>query len=155
MQTIPYPPEHIEDGIGFLVNQLSYELRQAATRECAYVGCKTTPEGLGIMFLLSRNEGLTQSNISTLLAKDKAMITRLLNSLVEEGLVRRDQDESDRRVVRSYLTDKGKKLLEEIIPSFRSFFGELYAGVDADDFAIARNVISRMIANLRSLQTKK
>ena len=86
MRNIPYPPERIEDGLGFLANQLSFALRQNVGRECEAAGYKATPEGLGILFLLSRQDGLTQSQISEFLAKDKAAITRLLNALEKEGL---------------------------------------------------------------------
>ncbi len=151
MTSIPFPPERIEDGIGFLVNQLSYELRQAAMRQCSVVDYKMTPEGLGILFLLSRKDGLTQSNISEYLGKDKAMITRLLNSLEAEGLIRRDPDESDRRVVHTHLTEPGKEALDEIIPLFRSLFADIYAGIEYDEFDVARRVLSTMIANLKRL----
>lgn len=150
MRAIPYPPERIEEGISFLVNQLSYELRQAATRKCSEVGYKATPEGLGILFLLSRQEGMTQSSISEFLAKDKAMITRLLNALEAEGLVRREADEKDRRVSRSYLTETGRKAIEAFIPLFRSFFADLYKGIAPDEYVTACKVLGKLIANLKN-----
>ncbi|MCF7821033.1 MAG: MarR family transcriptional regulator [Mariprofundaceae bacterium] len=149
MRNIPYPPEKIEDGIGFLANQLSFELRQNAARECEAAGYRATPEGLGILFLLSRQDGLTQSQISQFLAKDKAAITRLLNALEKEGLIQRNHDKEDRRVVHSHLTPKGKRGVEEIIPAFRSFFAEIFDGVDPGEFDIARKVLQQIIANLK------
>jgi len=149
MRKIQYPPERIEDGLGFLANQLSFSLRQNAGRECEAIGYKATPEGLGILFLLSREDGLTQSQISEFLAKDKAAITRLLNALEKERLVKRDLDEEDRRVVRSHLTPKGKQALEEILPAFKTFFGEIFEGVDPDEFDVARKVLRQIIANLK------
>ncbi|MES0371319.1 MAG: MarR family transcriptional regulator [Mariprofundaceae bacterium] len=149
MRKIQYPPERIEDGLGFLANQLSFALRQNAARECEAVGYKATPEGLGILFLLSRQDGLTQRQISEFLAKDKAAITRLLNALEKEGLVQRDHDKEDRRVVRSHLTAKGKKALEEILPAFQSFFIEVFEGVDPDEFDVARKVLRQIIGNLK------
>jgi len=149
MQKIPYPPERIEDGLGFLANQLSFSLRQNIGRECEAAGYKATPEGLGILFLLSRQDGLTQRQISEFLAKDKAAITRLLNALEKEGLVKRDHDSEDRRIVRSHLTPKGKQALEEILPAFQSFFAEIFEGVDPDEFDVARKVLRQIIANLK------
>ncbi|MDX8403852.1 MAG: MarR family transcriptional regulator [Mariprofundaceae bacterium] len=149
MRTIQYPPERIEDGLGFLANQLSFALRQSIGRKCKAVGYKATPEGLGILFLLSRQDGLTQSQISEFLAKDKAAITRLLNNLEREGLVKRDHDKADRRVVHSHLTDKGNKALDEMSPVFQSFFSKIFDGVDPDEFDIARNVLRQIIANLK------
>jgi DNA-binding MarR family transcriptional regulator len=149
MKNIPYPPERIEDGIGFLANQLSFLLRQNAVRECEAIGYKATPEGLGILFLLSRQDGLTQSQISEFLAKDKAAITRLLNALEKERLVKRVDDQQDRRVVRSCLTPKGKAAIDEIIPAFQTFFTEIFDGVDRDEFDITRKVLRHIIRNLK------
>ncbi|MDX8395302.1 MAG: MarR family transcriptional regulator [Mariprofundaceae bacterium] len=149
MRTISYPPEKIEDGLGFLANQLSSALRLGVSRKCESIGYKATPEALGILFLLSRQDGLTQSQISEFLAKDKAVITRLLNGLVEENLVSRDHDQIDRRIVRSHLTHKGQKALDDIMPAFESFFAEVFAGVDPDEFDVARHVLRQIIANLK------
>ncbi|MDT8375326.1 MAG: MarR family transcriptional regulator [Mariprofundaceae bacterium] len=149
MRNIPYPPERIEDGLGFLANQLSFAIRQNIGRECEAAGYRATPEGLGILFLLSRQDGLTQTQISEFLAKDKAAITRLLNALEKEDLVKRSHDKEDRRIVRSYLTPKGKAGIDEIIPAFQAFFVEAFDGVDQDEFDIARKVLQRIIANLK------
>ena len=153
MKRIPYPPERIEDGLGFLANQLSFAIRQGIGRECEAIGYKATPEGLGILFLLSRQDGLTQGHISEFLAKDKAAITRLLSALEKEGLVSRTADEADRRVVRSFLTAKGRAALDEMIPAFQSFFVDIFSGVDPDEFGIARKVLQQIIANLKKKGT--
>jgi MarR family transcriptional regulator for hemolysin len=149
-KTIPYPPERIEDGLGFMVNQLSFSLRQRAGRECEAAGYKATPEALGILFLLSRQDGLTQGQIAEFLAKDKAAITRLLNALEQEGLVRRDHDQDDRRVVRSHLTLEGQSALNTILPAFQSFFELIYTGVDPAEFGIALKVLRQIITNLKA-----
>ena len=149
MKSIPYPPERIEDGLGFLANQLSFAIRQNIGRECEAVGYKATPEGLGILFLLSRQDGLTQGQISEFLGKDKAAITRLLSALEKERLVSRSADAVDRRVVRSFLSKKGKEAVDQMIPAFKSFFTEVLDGVDPDEFAVAQRVLQKIIANLK------
>ena len=149
MKSIPYPPEKIEDGLGFLANQLSFAIRQNIARECEAIGYKATPEGLGILFLLSRQDGLTQGQISEFLAKDKAAVTRLLTFLEKEDLVQRSPDSEDRRVVRTHITAKGSTAVEEMIPAFKSFFTEVFEGVDPDEFNTARRVLQRIIANMK------
>jgi len=149
MKEIQYPPEKIEDGLGFLANQLSFSFRQCVLQECKAVGYKATPEGLGILFLLSHQDGLTQGEISEYLAKDKAAVTRLLSALEKEELLKRGHDKEDRRVVRSYLTPKGRGAVEEMIPAFKSFFGDVFQGVDPDEFDTARRVLRQIIGNLK------
>lgn len=59
-------------------------------------------------------DGLSISQISEQMTDPRADVTRLLDRLVRDGLVDRQPDDADRRVVRTYLTEAGTKLLEAI-----------------------------------------
>lgn len=58
--------------------------------------------------------GLSISQISEQMTDPRADVTRLLDRLVRDGLVDRQPDRADRRVVRAHLTEAGAKLLESI-----------------------------------------
>ncbi|WP_227287679.1 MarR family transcriptional regulator [Boseongicola sp. H5] len=58
--------------------------------------------------------GLSISQISEQMTDPRADVTRLLDRLVRDGLVDRQPDETDRRVVRTYLTEAGANLLESL-----------------------------------------
>lgn len=58
--------------------------------------------------------GLTCSEISERLLVHDPDVTRLLDRLQKAGLVRRDRDRPDRRVVATRLTDQGRALLARI-----------------------------------------
>lgn len=58
--------------------------------------------------------GLTCSEISERLLVHDPDVTRLLDRLQKAGLVRRDRDRPDRRVVATRLTDQGRALLTRI-----------------------------------------
>jgi len=58
--------------------------------------------------------GLSISQISEQMTDPRADVTRLLDRLVRDGLVDRQPDKADRRVVRAYLTQAGSQLLEAI-----------------------------------------
>jgi len=60
------------------------------------------------------DDGLSISQISDQMTDPRADVTRLLDRLVREGLVDRQTDAADRRVVRAYLTKAGSDLLEAI-----------------------------------------
>lgn len=60
------------------------------------------------------DEGLSISQISEQMTDPRADVTRLLDRLVRDGLVDRQPDEADRRVVRTYLTQAGSNLLKAI-----------------------------------------
>lgn len=58
--------------------------------------------------------GASVSQISQQMTDPRADVTRLMDRLVRDGWVRREHDETDRRIVRSHLTEKGKELLARI-----------------------------------------
>lgn len=60
------------------------------------------------------DQGLTATEIGQQMTDRRADVTRLVDRLVREGLVDRDHDKNDRRVVRAKLTDKASKLLRAL-----------------------------------------
>lgn len=61
--------------------------------------------------LLSRKDGISQGELSQKFAVDPSRVTRLAKKLEEEGLIRKERDPEDNRVVRMYLTEKGRGLI--------------------------------------------
>lgn len=58
--------------------------------------------------------GLSVSQISEQMTDPRADVTRLMDRLVRDGLVDRQPDAADRRVVRTFLTEAGRALLQAI-----------------------------------------
>jgi MarR family transcriptional regulator, organic hydroperoxide resistance regulator len=52
---------------------------------------------------------------------DPSRVTRLAKRLEREGLLRRERDRRDNRVLRMYLTDKGRGLIEGLSDRRKSF----------------------------------
>jgi DNA-binding MarR family transcriptional regulator len=61
-----------------------------------------------------RDRARTCGDICTRLVTFEPDLTRLLDRLVKQGLVERERDEEDRRVVRSRITKKGIDLLNRL-----------------------------------------
>lgn len=64
--------------------------------------------------LLAREERLKVTDIAGCLGVTLSAITGLINRLYKLGLVTRDQDEADRRVVWIKLTPKGRELIDQL-----------------------------------------
>ena len=66
-------------------------------------------------FLLSMlivEDGMSQGEVSQRFEVDPSRITRLAQRLEGEGLLRRERDPEDNRVVRLYATEEGRLLIE-------------------------------------------
>lgn len=74
-----------------------------------------TPTQLNLMRLLDAPgegaQGRTISRLAELLLCTRGNVTRLVQRLVEAGLVRTEPDRADQRLVKVYLTDTGGQLL--------------------------------------------
>jgi DNA-binding MarR family transcriptional regulator len=61
-------------------------------------------------------DGQFQQQLADRTFKDKADITRLIVGLEKKGLVKRVQDEKDRRQKKIFLTSKSSKLVKKLLP---------------------------------------
>jgi DNA-binding MarR family transcriptional regulator len=62
--------------------------------------------------VLAREDGMSQGGLSQRFDVDPSRVTRLAKRLEREGLLRRERDRGDNRVLRMYLTDKGRGVIE-------------------------------------------
>jgi MarR family transcriptional regulator for hemolysin len=67
-----------------------------------------------VLFRLRQNEGLSQVDLADVLELQPISLVRLLDRLVERGLLERQHDPKDRRANRLFLTAKGRKLVDDL-----------------------------------------
>lgn len=146
MNIAPLP--RFEDGLGYLVHHLMYAFRQKLARECADKGYALTSDELAVMMILSQNDGLTQSRLAEVLAKDRAVISRLLNSLTGKKLVCRQPDRKDRRLIRAGLTGNGLRAVADLRPLLEKLLHQALAGVEQQEFDACRDVLRRILDNV-------
>ena len=73
-----------------------------------------TPGGMFVMESLKRRGMLSMSDIGKCLSMPKPHITVIVDKLIDEGYVVRQNDPKDRRIINISLTDKGLIDFEEI-----------------------------------------
>ena len=75
-----------------------------------------TPTQYNVLRILrgAGKAGLPCGEIANRMITKDPDITRLVDRLVKRGLVRRDRDEADRRVVRTVITAEGQRLLARL-----------------------------------------
>lgn len=61
-----------------------------------------------LLMLLNKHDGIGQGEVSEVFEIDPSRVTRIGQSMEADGLVRRERDAEDNRVVRMYLTDQGR-----------------------------------------------
>jgi MarR family transcriptional regulator, transcriptional regulator for hemolysin len=67
-----------------------------------------------VLFRLREQEGLSQVDLADVLELQPISLVRLLDRLVEQGLLERRHDPKDRRANRLFLTPAGKRLVDDL-----------------------------------------
>ena len=67
-----------------------------------------------VLFRLRQQEGLSQVDLADVLELQPISLVRLLDRLVEHGLLERRHDPKDRRANRLFLTERGRQLVDDL-----------------------------------------
>jgi MarR family transcriptional regulator for hemolysin len=67
-----------------------------------------------VLFRLRQQEGLSQVDLADVLELQPISLVRLLDRLVEHGLLERRHDPKDRRANRLFLTASGRRLVDDL-----------------------------------------
>ena len=77
--------------------------------------------------------GLQLSEMGELLITSRANITGLIDHLEEKGYVTRIVDEHDRRARLAKITDRGERLVNEVLPLHQRLTAELYGHLTLEE----------------------
>lgn len=73
---------------------------------------------------------------------------RLTDRLERDGLIERNRDNSDRRIVYIQLTEKGEETITRLLPLGEKFNCDLIKGIDEKDLIIFDEVLKKMLSNV-------
>ena len=138
-----------------LIGQLMCFMRQQISQAYKDLGYDITPEAAQALMIIQHFEGLTQTKLAHILEKDKASITRLLNSLVQLNLVERIQDTNDRRIIRAHITAKGKNTFAQFMPKLHALSDLTLQGISEADFKQTLSTLHRITNNINAICCEK
>jgi DNA-binding MarR family transcriptional regulator len=90
--------------------RLNAHLREEMRREAV------TIHRWRILAVLSAHDGLSLSELATYTVKAQSVISRVAEQMVKDGVVRREAGRTDRRLVRLFLTKRGRSLFNRVFP---------------------------------------
>jgi DNA-binding MarR family transcriptional regulator len=101
---------------------------------------------LRVLFLLREAPGSPAGLLAENLRVTPPTVTGLIDRLVRMGVVRREEDSKDRRLVRNALTERGHEVLGEVEREGRAFLTELFERLSPDE-------LSHLVQSLEVLAT--
>ena len=139
---------NLDDSYGYLINlaaqRLKYELHQTFQAK----GYDVTPEQWAVLNRLWEQDGLSQVDLAERTFKDKPGTTRILNLLEKKGIVVRRPDESDRRILRVFLTRIGKDLRRKLIPCAQEVLAKSGKNLSREELVQFKLTLNQILRNL-------
>ncbi len=143
----------IDNSLGYIIHQSYRRMAVGLQRAFQAKGYDITPEQWSVLSRLWEIEGFHQRMLAKKTAKDRHNITRILNLLEKNGFVKRARDPKDRRILRVYLTKKGKSLQKKLTPIAIHFLQKCFAGLNQKDIKELERVHKKILRNLEAQQS--
>lgn len=110
----------LKDSIAYRLIRSSNSVVQSLNKKLAYYDIAI--EQRATLEIIKYESNVNQVEIAKLLGKDKATISRSLNSLEKKGLITRKSDiKNDKRSNKIMLTPKGEMILDETLLEVTQF----------------------------------
>lgn len=110
------------------------------------------PRYLGLLAIIRNHPGQPQSRLAEAVALRRSSLVTILDILTQEGLTERRPAPGDRRSNGVWLTEKGERMVEELLAESQRHDAMLTAGNTAEEIKTTLRVLDRVIANLRASQ---
>ena len=119
-------------------NLMLGELRRRLSDRC-------TLARFDLLANLEREDGQTPAALSRRMLVTAGNLTGLVDRAERDGVAERRPDPADRRLSRVWLTDKGRQLVQSLLPVHAEHVSELMASLDAGE----RRELRRLLGKLR------
>jgi DNA-binding MarR family transcriptional regulator len=118
-------------------------------------GIRISPAGLGVLRVLLAGDGLKSSDVAARGWSAPGTLTSVVDTLVREGYVERRRDADDRRVVRLFVTEKGRRACEDYFAVAGPLWRDAFRFVDPGDEPVIRRFFADMIEHFDELVRKE
>ena len=106
----------------------------------------------GILRTCMQRGECTATQLADILPIDAPRVSRMVNRLVNMGLLHRRRLQDDRRVVMLRLTQKGNELTLEIEQRVRQYDAKMIEGISEEEMRVFAATTSKILANYTALE---
>jgi len=137
-----------EETVDFHIRAAWYGFFRMYNQEAVKHGFTTS---IGFVLLnLHFEVGTPATKIAPLMGMESRSLSRMLNSMEEQGFIRKEQSENDKRSVLIFLTDKGREKREISRLTVRGFNEDLNAKLSTEEFETFVKVMNKINTQIES-----
>mgnify|MGYP002710175571 FL=1 len=108
-----------------------------------------TPEQWTVLLFLWEKEGVTQQELCHVTFKDKPSMTRLINNMEKQNLVKRTACDTDKRINLIYLTSYGRSLEDKSRYVANKTLKEALRGLTIEELRVSQDVLRKVLSNTK------
>ena len=112
----------------------------------AWDDARVTLPLLRVIAYLREHAGAATGDIARYMSVTSSNVTRLIDRLVQQGLVQREEDRDDRRFLRHSLTNEGEAMLGNVQQRATAFVAHIFDELSDDDLERVIDVFDRLWA---------
>lgn len=150
-QGLPWDNPRFKNWIA--VARASQLIHQKLGRELSALDIKVPH--LDILANLYRFEGISQQDLARKLLVGRSNISMLLPQIEKRGLIIRRKDETDKRVLRLYLTDKGREITLKALAIELELIEHSMSTTTVDECNFVGDVMNRMVQRMNEWGTER
>lgn len=100
---------------------------------------------------ISRNPGRSQDDIARFTCLNKSTVARTISYLEDHGFVYREADETDKRVLRVYPTEKMLKALPEVVSLAKEWNALISEELSEEEMAVFLSLLEKIEGRAREV----
>ena len=131
----------------YLMNRIMGRYNASLRDEMADQGL-STPK-MRALAVLSVVEGPLIRELAVYTVVEQSTLSRALDQLSNDGLIRRESDAADSRAVRVFITDTGRAAFETLWPHMADANARMFRGIDQNECNAFVGTLQKMLTNIR------
>mgnify|MGYP001022632041 FL=1 len=131
----------------YLMNRLMGRYNASLREEMSGLGL-TTPK-MRSLAVLSVIDGPLIRELAVYTVVEQSTLSRALDQLAADGLVRREVDTADSRAARMFITDAGRLTFDSLWPHMAAAQARMFRGIPDEERRAFVAILQKMLANIR------
>lgn len=131
----------------YLMNRIMGRYNAGLRSELAAQGLSTVK--MRTLAVLSVLDGLQIGELAVYAVVEQSTLSRALDSLRAEGLIRRETDSADSRATRIFITEQGRAVFEALWPGMARAWRHMFAGISGTEERAFLETLQKILINIR------
>ena len=128
---------HYVDTVIYSIDMIIKNLKNELKHKIDKLNLGITGEQFVVLDTVSYYENIYPQKLSDIMMKDKSNTTRMIQILVDKGLITKEVGKVNNRLVYQLkITKQGKKLVDDNMPKIKKYITEIFANIPDEEIEL-------------------